>query len=136
MLLGLQAHNWSHVPVVAVETLGADSLNSSIKSKQHITLPAITSRAVSLGARRVSQKTWDLVNNREFDVRSCVLTDDEAMMGCWRLADDERLLVEDACGVSVATCYNGMLSEMMPELREDDVIVVIVCGGTYSCSLS
>ena len=135
VLMGLHAYGWDKVPVLAVETLGADSLATSMKNGAHTTLPAITSKATSLGARRISEQTWKYCKNggkdAGFDVRSAVLDDDEAMMGCWRLAEDERLMVEIACGVSVATCYDGTLREKIPELNEDSLVVVIVCGGTY-----
>lgn len=134
VLFGLHRYGWDHVPVLAVETDGADSLATSLKLGVHYTLPKITSTATSLGARRISDKTWELAKNggkdAGFDVRSAVLSDEEAMMGCWRLADDERLLVENACGVSVATCYNGVLHEKIPELNKNSLVVVIVCGGS------
>ncbi|KAF3934046.1 hypothetical protein ABW19_dt0203433 [Dactylella cylindrospora] len=130
---GFKSHGWDKVPIIAVETLGADSLATSMKLDEHHMLPSITSRATSLGARKVSQQTWEYARRggkeAGLDVRSVVLTDDEALMGCVKLAEDERLLVEDACGVSVATCYNGALRRVCPELREDSLVVVIVCGG-------
>ena len=51
-------------------------------------------------------------------------------MGCWRLADDERLLVEPACGVSVALAYNGLLNTVIPSLNKQSKVVIIVCGGS------
>ncbi|KAK6334131.1 hypothetical protein TWF696_002634 [Orbilia brochopaga] len=131
---GMKAHGWSHVPIIAVETQGAHSLAASMAADDHITLPGITSRATSLGATRVSRQTWEYARDggrsAGLDVRSVVLSDDEALMGCVRLAEDERLMVEDACGVSVATVADGALRRVCPELREDSLVVVIVCGGS------
>jgi len=45
--------------IVAVETLGAESLNASVRAGEHVTLPAITSIATSLGAVRVCNQTWE-----------------------------------------------------------------------------
>lgn len=46
---------WADVPVVACETLGADSFSQSFKAGQLVTLPGITSLATTLGAKvRVS----------------------------------------------------------------------------------
>ncbi|KAI1328835.1 tryptophan synthase beta subunit-like PLP-dependent enzyme [Xylariaceae sp. FL0255] len=45
--------------VLALETEGCDSLAESIKSNSHATLPAITSIAITLGAPRVSSKTYE-----------------------------------------------------------------------------
>ncbi|EWC46235.1 hypothetical protein DRE_04406 [Drechslerella stenobrocha 248] len=130
---GMKAYGWQDVPIIAVETEGAHSLSASLKAGDHVTLPGITSRATSLGATRVSRQTWEYARDggrsAGLDVRSVVLTDDEALMGCVRLAEDERLLVEDACGVSVATVCDGALRRACPELNEDSLVVVIVCGG-------
>ncbi|KAF3162240.1 hypothetical protein EYR41_004853 [Orbilia oligospora] len=134
IVAGMKAHGWDSVPIIAVETRGADSLATAMLLDEHHMLPAITSRATSLGARRVSKQTWEYARHggrdAGLDVRSVVLSDDEALMGCVKLAEDERLLVEDACGVSVATVYNGALRRACPELREDSLVVVIVCGGS------
>ena len=126
--LGLEARGWGDVSVLAMETEGAESLARSLKDGELVMLPAITSIATSLGAKRVAQKTYDLGQRR--NVRSVVLSDAEAAMGCWRLADDERLIVEPACGVSVAVCYDGRLKQLLPELNNDSKVVVIICGGS------
>ena len=126
--LGLEARGWSDVSVLAMETEGAESLAMSLKEGELVTLPAITSIATSLGAKRVAQKTYNLGQRR--NVRSVVLSDAEAAMGCWRLADDERLVVEPACGVSVAVCYDGRLKQLLPKLTNESKVVVIVCGGS------
>lgn len=52
-------------------------------------------------------------------------------MGCWRLADDERVMVELACGVNVALCYDGRLERALGrKVRPDDKVVVMLCGGS------
>lgn len=128
---GLVKKNWADtVSVLAMETQGAESLAKSLEKGSLITLPTITSIAKSLGATRVASEAFCLA--RDFPrVKSIVLTDAEAAMGCWRLADDERLLVEPACGVSVATCYDGRLnSSLVPGLNKDSKVVVVICGGS------
>ena len=126
--LGLEARGWGDVSVLAMETEGAESLAMSLNEGKLVTLPAITSIATSLGAKRVAPMTYDLGQRR--NVRSVVLSDAEAAMGCWRLADDERLIVEPACGVSVAVCYDGRLKQLLPKLTNESKVVVIVCGGS------
>jgi L-serine/L-threonine ammonia-lyase len=119
---------WSHVPVIAVETQGAASLHSALKAKSLITLPSITSLATSLGASRVAEKAFEYAQLP--NVRSVVLSDAEAAMGCWRIADDERMMVELACGVSAALCYGGRLEKALgKKLTGDEVVVVVLCGG-------
>jgi L-serine/L-threonine ammonia-lyase len=65
------------------------------------------------------------------NVRSVVLPDAEAAMGCWRLADDERIMVELACGINVAPCYDGRLEKMLGRpVRPEDKVVIVLCGGS------
>lgn len=121
---------WKDTTILAVETKGAHSLAQSLEEDEHVTLPGITSIATSLGATRVSDKTYEIATTRE-QVRSSVLSDDEAAMGCWRLADDERLIVEPACGVNVALCYGGRLEKALGrQVSKDEKILIVLCGGS------
>ena len=113
--------------VLAVETEGADSLNLSVREGKLSTLPAITSIATTLGARTVAKQAYEYV--KQEGVQSVVLQDEEAMEGCVRFADDERIMVEASCGVSLALCYGGRLRKVLPELTEESKVVVVVCGG-------
>jgi L-serine/L-threonine ammonia-lyase len=119
---GLQRNNWGHVPIIAVETQGADSLAQALSANKRVELPAITSIATSLGARRVSQQafTW----SSEHPVRSVVVTDQAAVAACLRFMDDQRVVVEPACGAALAVVYGGAL-----ELVGYKNVLVIVCGG-------
>ncbi len=128
VILGLDKAGWSHIPVLAMETHGADSLNQSLNAGELITLPAITSLAKSLGAIRVADQAFEYARRRS--VTSVVLEDAEAVMGVCRLADDERLLVEPACGVCVAICYEDRLREVVKDLGPESRVVVVVCGGS------
>ncbi|KAF1931398.1 tryptophan synthase beta subunit-like PLP-dependent enzyme [Didymella exigua CBS 183.55] len=113
--------------VLAVETDGADSLNLSVREGRLSTLPAITSIATTLGARTVAERAFE--HTKEEGVKSVVLSDREAMEGCVRFADDERIMVEASCGVCLALCYGGRLRKVMPELTEESKVVIVVCGG-------
>ncbi|KAL8695424.1 MAG: hypothetical protein Q9218_000002 [Villophora microphyllina] len=131
IILGLQVDSceWgSRCKVLALETQGADALHRSLLCGEVVTLPSITSIATSLGATRVAQTAFDLA--KEHPVKSAVLSDEEAAMGCWRLADDERILVEPACGVNVAVCYRGRLKQLLPDLKPETKVVIVVCGGS------
>lgn len=125
---GLERVGWGEVQVLAMETRGAESLARSLEEGRLVTLPRITSIATGLGARRVAERAFEY--GRRGNVRSVVLEDAEAAMGCWRLADDERMLVEPACGVSVAVCYDGRLKKLAPNLTPESKVVVVVCGGS------
>lgn len=127
---GVSRVGWKDTNVLAVETRGADSLAQSLEQGELITLPAITSLATSLGATKVSDRTFELAA-ADPRVKSVVLTDKEAMMGAWRLAEDERLLVELACSVTVALCYGGRLERALGrKVRGQDKVVIVVCGGS------
>lgn len=126
--IGLRKMGWSDVNVLAVETEGAASLATSLREGELVTLPEITSIATSLGAKRVAEKTYELGQKK--NVRSVVLSDAEACMGCWRFADDERMIVEPACGASIAVCYDGRLKKLLPQLTTESKVVIVVCGGS------
>jgi len=125
---GLDRVGWSDVKVLAMETEGAESLGKSLEKGELVTLPGITSIATSLGAVRVAEQAFK--HGQRSNVKSVVLSDAEAAMGSWRLADDERVLVEPACGVSVAPCYGGRLKKLIPGLSKESKVVVVVCGGS------
>lgn len=128
IMLGLARYGWEDaVTVVGMETLGADSLAASVRAGRLVTLPAITSIARSLGVTRVSDKTWEFAQMP--NVKSVVLSDAQAAMACVRLADEENLIVEPACGVSVAACYESVLRRVVPGFCRESKVVVIVCGG-------
>ncbi|KAL5121884.1 catabolic L-serine/threonine dehydratase [Pleosporales sp. CAS-2024a] len=115
--------------VLAMETAGADSLAQALHARQLVTLDAITSQATSLGCARVTDRTFAFAQRS--NVRSVVLSDAEAAMACCRLADDERIMVELACGVNVAMCYDGRLDKALGRpVTPRDKVVVVLCGGS------
>ncbi|KAG8146213.1 hypothetical protein E2320_012583 [Naja naja] len=128
---GLQEVGWSDVPIIAVETRGAESFNAAIQAGQLVTLPDITSVARCLGAKTVAQRALDCTN--ECPIISHVLEDVEAVKAVEQFLDDERILVDPACGASLALLYSGDLQKLQKEGRLSetvDSIVIIVCGGS------
>jgi L-serine/L-threonine ammonia-lyase len=119
---GLHRHDWADVPVVAVETAGADSFAQSLAAGRLVELPAITSLATSLGARRVAGQA--LAWARRHPVRSVVVSDRAAVRACLAFQDDHRLLVEPACGAALAAVYQGEAA-----LQGFRSLLVVVCGG-------
>ncbi|KAI0810598.1 tryptophan synthase beta subunit-like PLP-dependent enzyme [Xylaria sp. FL0064] len=126
----------STVPaVLALETIGTDSLAASIRAGSHVTIPGITSVATTLGAPRVSAQTYawaekcgattftfpsslpskstttTTINSNSKSTLprlvSCVVSDAEAVSACARFLDDARFLVEVACGAALASAYNS-----------------------------
>lgn len=190
---GLRRADWADVPIVAMETMGAHSLNAAMKAGELVTLPAITrycvwhhtkiltlcaicvyvtsltfplpppSVATTLGLTRVSAQTMKLVE--EHTVFSEVVTDQEAVKAVehfvgeydphldrcyhtrsqmgkdelwnWSLvsstpADDEKVLVEPACGAALAAVYSGIIKRLQGEgklAQPLGPVVIVVCGG-------
>ncbi|OKL64692.1 hypothetical protein UA08_00153 [Talaromyces atroroseus] len=91
------------IHILAVETDGTQSMNLAMSAGALVTLPKITSMAVSLACVRVSEQTFEYCVSPPPGVviHSAVLSDADAARGCLRLADDERILVELACGVCI-----------------------------------
>ena len=119
---GLRRNDWHDVPVVAVETAGAASFAAALKAGGPVTLPAITSLATTLGARRVCNRALELA--AVHPVESVVVSDRAAVDACLRFLDDHRILVEPACGASLAA-----LDSDSPALARARRVLVIVCGG-------
>ena len=119
---GLQRNGLSTVPVIAVETEGAASLHAAIKAGELVTLPAITSIASTLGARRVAQHAFDLT--QQHTIHSVTVSDADAVAACLAFADDMRTLVEPACGAALAVAYKNL-----PVLAQFKRPLIVVCGG-------
>jgi L-serine/L-threonine ammonia-lyase len=120
--LGLERHGLGDVPIVAVETAGAASFNAAVTAGELVELAAITSIATTLGARRVCGEAlrW----SRARPIHSLIVSDDQAVKACQHFLDDHRLLVEPACGASLAIVY-----DQADLLRRFERVLVIVCGG-------
>lgn len=123
VLHGMHSIGWHDVPLVAVETAGADSLNAAVTAGELVTLEAIVSIATSLGARRVSKRAFEWTKQHEVIVTT--VTDDDAVQACLEIADEHRLIVEPACGAAVA----ATMQRNIDVLRTAANVLIIVCGG-------
>ena len=119
---GLHRHGMADVPVLAVETAGAASLGASLAAGRHIELERIATVATSLGAKKIAARAWQWCTSH--DIRSHSVSDLEAVDGCLRFAADHRVLVEPACGASLAALYGAH-----PLLTGKQAILLVVCGG-------
>ena len=119
VLQGLVEVGWTDVDVVAVETHGAGSLHASLAADTLVTLPAIDSIALTLGAKQVAAQAFERA--RDWPVRSLTVSDTAAVEALQQLHREHRLLVEPACGAALAPLFDGT------SLRGP--VVAIVCGG-------
>ena len=120
---GMARAGWLGAPIIAAETVGADSLAQSVAAGHRVELPAIRSLASSLGARQVAERAFALTRERE--VRAVTVSDAQAVQACQAFLDDHRTLVEPACGAALAVVY-GRLAELDDVMHE---VLVVVCGG-------
>lgn len=119
---------WSDVPIVAMETVGAESFNLAVKADRLVTKDSITSIAKTLGALTVSAESFRL--SKIHPIISHVVTDEAAIRACVLFADDHRTLVEPSCGATLAAVYEpGLLKKLVPSLTPQSKVVTIVCGG-------
>ena len=119
---GLHRNGWSDVPIVAVETEGAASFHAAAQAGHTVQLDQITSIASSLGSKRVCEQAvqW----SKEHTIHSVLVSDKSAVAACERFLFDHRILVEPACGASLALAY-----ENSPALAAFQTVLVVVCGG-------
>ncbi|KAJ5215048.1 hypothetical protein N7468_010727 [Penicillium chermesinum] len=84
------------------------------------------------GALRVAEQAYLNASSPPAGVKvsSIVGSDADAAKGILRLADETRLQVELACGISVEMAVAGRLKEVLPDLTPESRVVVVVCGGS------
>ena len=118
---GLTRNDWGDIPVVAVETRGADAFAQSVKADYRVETE-ITSIATCLGASRICEQAFQL--SKTHPIHSVVVSDRAAVSACQRFIADHRIVVEPACGATLAAIYDDV-----PELNAFQSVLVVVCGG-------
>lgn len=120
---GLQEVDWAEVTIITAETTGAASFAQSVQANQRIILPQIDTVAVTLGAKQISQRAFEL--SKQHPTKPQVVSDQEAVKACLNFANDHRILVEPACGAALAVVY-----EKRKIIQQFKNIVIIICGGS------
>jgi L-serine/L-threonine ammonia-lyase len=119
---GLIAQGWHDVPVLAVETEGAASYAAALAAGAPVRLETIRSIAVTLSARQVALRAVELAQTHP--IIPWLVSDRAAVDASLQFADDQRILVEPACGAALAA-----VAQQAAPLVGRDPIVVVVCGG-------
>jgi L-serine/L-threonine ammonia-lyase len=119
---GLQQAGLAHVPILAMETKGADSFYQAVHSNRHIAIDGITSIATSLGATKIAEQAFKYAQTHP--TVSELVSDEQAVAACLAFLDEHRVLVEPACGASLASVY-----QKLDFFEDKKNILVIVCGG-------
>lgn len=120
---GLLRNGLDDVPIFGVETEGMASYRAALEAGKPVPLVSLSGIATTLGARQVCQRAVDVTQHRK--VIPLTVSDSEAVNACLRFVDDQRTLVEPACGAALAVLY-----QQQPILREYKNILLIVCGGS------
>ena len=125
---GLDRHGWKSTKVVAVETHGAASLQASMDAKKLISIPAITSIAKTLGAKKVAAKAFEWTQTHP--IHSIQVSDRRAVQACIDFYDRFQIFVEPSCGATLAA-----MSSNSPVIEESKHTVLVICGGNGVDSL-
>lgn len=120
---GIEQNGWSRTKIATAETYGTSSLHDSIQAKKLITLDQITSKATTLGAKRVAKRA--LEDALAHDVTPFLVSDTTALEACRMFANDTNSLVELACGAALSAVYHNLTV-----IEEAERILVLVCGGS------
>ena len=119
---GLNRKEWQDIPIIAVETMGADSFAQALSAGALVELPRISSIATTLGASMVCKQALEY--SRKHRIESVVLPDKLAVSACLQFLQDHHTVVEPACGAALAAVY-----EKVPALSGHKKVLIIVCGG-------
>lgn len=131
---GLDRHGWDQTRIIAVETEGAASYAAAKSAGCVVKLDKISTVASSLGALSVTSAVIRSSSRAAQRTESLIVTDSEAVSACLAFADEQRSLVEPACGACLAVIYSARCHELLQVNRNrnklGENIVVIVCGGS------
>ncbi|MEM7068287.1 MAG: pyridoxal-phosphate dependent enzyme [Pseudomonadota bacterium] len=120
---GLRRNGMKDTPIFAAETEGMASYNAALKAGNPVELSSLSGVATSLGARQVCQRACEVAEERTID--SVLVSDGEAVDACLAFMNDHRMVVEPACGASLALLYGKKL-----DFSDFGNVLVIVCGGS------
>lgn len=122
VLEGLRRVGWNNTRVFAVEPEHAASLAPTLHGGAVVELASPHSVASSLCVKRIAPAL--VAACRQQPVSCLTVSDAEATSACVRLAEDQGMVVEPACGAALAPLYADH-----PQLRDAKRVVAIVCGG-------
>jgi L-serine/L-threonine ammonia-lyase len=71
---------------VGVETYGAASFHEAWKAGEHVGIPELDTIAKSLGAKKISKLTFDLMKRHPGCVSAVTVSDAQAANASWRFA--------------------------------------------------
>jgi len=128
LLQGMHQYGWKDVPIIACETEGAASFHAALQQGKLVTLDSITTIARSLGTKTICKEALDWTKKHK--IISHLVTDKMAVNAITQFADDQRTLVEPACGAGLAVVYEKaqVLMDIL-KAKENPTVLVVICGG-------
>ncbi|EGW31741.1 uncharacterized protein SPAPADRAFT_62338 [Spathaspora passalidarum NRRL Y-27907] len=116
------------VPILAIETKQAPTFNEAIKQGKVVHLSQVNTLATSLASPYLSEKS--LENHSSHKTHVVEIEDLDAVQGVLDMYDLFGLMVEPACGASVSVAFKRQDLLKSFDVKSDDIVVVIACGGS------
>jgi threonine dehydratase len=113
------------IKVYGVQTTGCNAMSKSLEAGHVVAIPSITSIATSLGATKVTERTFQIVKDKVGKLVQ--VTDEEAIRDLKIILEKDKLLVEPASSCNLS----AIVSDNFPGLKGKKV-AVILCGGNFS----
>ncbi|KAH9842922.1 tryptophan synthase beta subunit-like PLP-dependent enzyme [Rhodofomes roseus] len=156
VMLGCKSVGWDDVSVVALETTGSNCFYQSLAlnpgafpttaepaedvrpahcPEHDVTvahLPALTSRATSLGASSPAAGSVRMALDRKGGIKSVCVDDELAMKAGLLFADEHKILAELSCSTTLVPAYSPELfTKLVPPSASGAprTVVFVVCGG-------
>lgn len=126
---GLKTHK--NIPVLAIETKQAPTFHVAVKAGKVVHLEEVKTIATSLASPYISANS--LTNYTAHKTYLAEIDDLDSVRGTIDLYDNFGYLVEPACGASVAPVFHrhDILNKYFgDDLKPDDIIIIVVCGGS------
>lgn len=147
VITGLQEVDWKEVPVIAVETHGSNAFQASVVAGKLVTLQKITTIASSLASETVCAKSLELSLIHPvvpFAVSDAMAADavrqfaGKVRNGCYEIllstlfsfSEDNKILVEPACGAVLSLCYTQIIRDILPSLEPGSDVIILITGGS------
>lgn len=114
-----------NILIYGAETIGADSMSKSLEAHKIVSLPKITSIAISLGASKVAKRTFEIVKKTVDKV--VTVTDEEAIRELKEILEKDKIFVEPASSCALSAAISGKIPHI-----QNKKVAVILSGGNFS----
>ncbi|EGW33538.1 uncharacterized protein SPAPADRAFT_50409 [Spathaspora passalidarum NRRL Y-27907] len=119
--------------MLLIETLQAPTLTETLQADKIITLSSVKSLATSLACSYTTEKSLEYFKNKsQIHSKLETIDDIDSLRACVAYNKNCKKVVEPACGAALTVAYNRMdlLYKSFSNLKQDDVVVIVVCGGS------